>query len=70
MPDELKTIAAAVRDERTRICSSLVKVRHALLGKANAQHGNGIPAAEAYEDAATMISDFLLRELNAETNDG
>jgi hypothetical protein len=66
VPDDLKATATAVRDERTRICSALLRVRHNLLGKARATRANGLTAAEAYEDAATLVSEFLLNELGAE----
>jgi hypothetical protein len=69
MPDELKALHGAVKDERTRICSALLKVRFAMLGKAHAQRSNGMSALEAYEDAATMISEFLMKELGAEVTD-
>jgi hypothetical protein len=61
--DELKAIAQAVKDERTRIFAALLKVRFALLAKARAKVCMTTPADEAYEDAATMIADFLLVEL-------
>jgi hypothetical protein len=71
VPDLFKATATAVRDERTRICSALIRVRHCLLGKARATRNNGLTVAEAYEDAATLISEFLMRELGgcAEEND-
>lgn len=70
MVDELKVVSQAVKDERTRVCSALLKMRFAFLGKARAKETSSMPADEAYEDAATMVSEFMLHEMGLDGENG
>jgi len=59
MPDPFEPMAQAIREERNRVCNGLIKLRHALLGKAHAIRSTRTHATEAYEEAATMVANYI-----------
>ena len=61
--DPFEPLASAIRDERTRIFSGLIKVRHKFLGKAHATRSSRPYVAEAYDEAATAIAEYIQSEL-------
>jgi hypothetical protein len=61
--DPFEPFAKAIRDERTRVCSGLIKLRHKLLGKAHATRASRPYVSLAYDEAATMVAGYIHEEL-------
>ncbi len=61
--DPFEPLAAAIRDERTRIFSGLIKLRHKFLGKAHATRSTRPYVAEAYDEAASAVAEYIQNEL-------
>lgn len=60
--DMHKAVQRAVRDERTRVMSALLKLRNRIDGMAKMCAGNGETAAEAYEAAAGQVAAFITEQ--------
>lgn len=65
--DVSRAVQAAVRAERERLRGTLVKLRHQMLGQAHACRSARPYVADAFEACATMVSDFVRKDIG-ETN--
>lgn len=67
--DPFEPMAKAIRDERTRVCAALIKLRHKLLGKAHACRSTRPYVAEAFDASATEVADFIQNELGRDVQE-
>jgi hypothetical protein len=65
-----RAVQAAVHDERTRMVQGVQRIKWKFLDLARAARETSPTSAKTYEECATMLTDFLLKEIDPHAKTG